>query len=72
MMRAFINDPDVVLIDGPTNHLDLKGKVDLENELKDQSLTMIFVSHDRRFVREVANRYFQISDGVLEEISSLS
>lgn len=48
--------PNVLVLDEPTNHMDIVGKETLESMLKDFSGTLIFVSHDRYFVRKVANR----------------
>ena len=51
------------VLDEPTNHMDIVGKETLESMLKDFSGTLIFVSHDRYFVRKVANRLLVFEDG---------
>ncbi|TNE86602.1 MAG: ABC-F family ATP-binding cassette domain-containing protein [Deltaproteobacteria bacterium] len=57
--------PNVILLDEPTNHLDLEGIEALAEALKKTESTVIFVSHDRWFVNEVANRILEIRpDGV--------
>lgn len=55
--------PNVLILDEPTNHMDIVGKETLESMLKDYSGTLIFVSHDRYFVRKVANRLLVFEDG---------
>ena len=55
--------PNVLVLDEPTNHMDIVGKETLESMLKDFSGTLIFVSHDRYFVRKVANRLLVFEDG---------
>ena len=51
------------MLDEPTNHMDIVGKETLESMLKDFSGTLIFVSHDRYFVRKVATRLLVFEDG---------
>lgn len=57
--------PTFLLLDEPTNHVDVEGCEALEAELLESGATVIFVSHDRRFVRTVATRYLLIRDGEL-------
>lgn len=57
------------ILDEPTNHLDIDGQEKLEDELMESENTTIFVSHDRHFVRTVANRFVMIDKGRLVEIS---
>jgi ATPase subunit of ABC transporter with duplicated ATPase domains len=52
--------PNVILLDEPTNHLDLEGIEALAKALKQTESTVIFVSHDRWFVNEVADRILEI------------
>ena len=57
--------PNVLVLDEPTNHLDLEGIEALAEALKSTESTVIFVSHDRWFVRQVATRILEIKpDGV--------
>ena len=57
--------PNVILLDEPTNHLDLEGIEALAKALQQTESTVIFVSHDRWFVNEVATRILEIRpDGV--------
>ena len=64
--------PTVMILDEPTNHLDVQGIEMLEAELLSAAGTVIFVSHDRRFVQQVASRYFLIHHGRLREIASIA
>ena len=47
--------PNLLLLDQPTNHMDIVGKESLENILKEYKGTLIFVSHDRYFVNKIAD-----------------
>lgn len=55
--------PNVLVLDEPTNHMDIVGKETLESMLKDYKGTLIFVSHDRYFVKKVATQLFVFEDG---------
>ena len=55
--------PNVLVLDEPTNHMDIVGKETLESMLKDFTGTLIFVSHDRYFVKKVADRLLVFEDG---------
>jgi ATP-binding cassette subfamily F protein 3 len=55
--------PNVLILDEPTNHMDIVGKETLESMLKDYTGTLIFVSHDRYFVKKVADRLLVFEDG---------
>jgi ATP-binding cassette subfamily F protein 3 len=66
-----IKRPGLLMLDEPTNHIDVEGIENLEQELLSSSAACIFVSHDRRFVNTVANRFFLIRDGALREIGDV-
>lgn len=55
--------PNVLVLDEPTNHMDIVGKETLESMLKDYKGTLIFVSHDRYFVKKVATQLLLFEDG---------
>lgn len=59
--------PNVLILDEPTNHMDIVGKETLESMLKDFAGTLIFVSHDRYFVKKVANRLLVFEDGIARQ-----
>jgi ATP-binding cassette subfamily F protein uup len=58
---ALAKDPDVLMLDEPTNHLDLDGVLWLEGFVKQSSISMIFVTHDRRFLDNTATRIIELS-----------
>jgi ATP-binding cassette subfamily F protein 3 len=60
--------PNLLLLDEPTNHLDIEGRDRLEAEILDKDLSAIVVSHDRRLIEAVANRFLVIERGRLKEI----
>jgi ATPase subunit of ABC transporter with duplicated ATPase domains len=53
--------PHLLVLDEPTNHLDIMGIEQLEHSLIESASTVIFVSHDRRFVERVALQVFELS-----------
>lgn len=55
--------PNVLVLDEPTNHMDIVGKETLESMVKDYKGTLIFVSHDRYFVKKVATQLLVFEDG---------
>jgi ATP-binding cassette, subfamily F, member 3 len=67
LIRLILSGPNLLLLDEPTNHLDVYARAALEQGLADYSGTILFVSHDRYFVEQVAGRVFAIEDGRLRE-----
>ena len=65
LARALSAQPDLLLLDEPTNHLDLDSILYLEDFLLRWDGTLIFVSHDRAFVRRLATRIVEIDRGQL-------
>ncbi|AVQ00244.1 ABC transporter ATP-binding protein [Ahniella affigens] len=65
LARALVGAPDVLLLDEPTNHLDLEAIEGLEQQLMDFAGAVIFVTHDRRFLRALATRIIEIDRGQL-------
>jgi ATP-binding cassette subfamily F protein uup len=63
--RALVQEPDILLLDEPTNHLDIDMIEWLEDFLLAQNTTLLFVSHDRRFVRRLATRIIELERGQL-------
>lgn len=55
--------PNLLILDEPTNHLDIVGKESLENMLKAYKGTIIFVSHDRYFVKKLADKILAFDNG---------
>jgi ATPase subunit of ABC transporter with duplicated ATPase domains len=60
MARMLFDPPNFLVLDEPTNHLDLATKEMLVDSLKDFEGTMIFVSHDRSFLRGLSNRVLEL------------
>lgn len=63
LAQAIVTEPDVLLLDEPTNHLDIPSIKWLEGFLKDYSATLLFVTHDRAFLQELATRILEIDRG---------
>ena len=74
LCEIFKKEPNLLILDEPTNHMDIIGKESLENILKEYVGTLIFVSHDRYFVKKLANKILEFTkngviffDGTYEE-----
>lgn len=65
LARALVRQPDVLLLDEPTNHLDVSAVEWMEEFLVDRGMTMLFVTHDRAFLRKVATRIVELDRGQL-------
>ena len=63
-----LRQPNLLILDEPTNHIDLEGREQLEQQLITSGATLLITGHDRRFIERVANRWWWINDGVLEEL----
>jgi len=59
--RALAQQPEVLMLDEPTNHLDLEGIIWLESFIRSASMCVAFITHDRRFLENVATRILEIS-----------
>ncbi|MCL2677188.1 MAG: ABC-F family ATP-binding cassette domain-containing protein [Streptococcaceae bacterium] len=67
LAQALVNDSDLLLLDEPTNHLDVETIVWLQNYLKNSKRTVLFVTHDRYFLDNVATRIFELDKSKLKE-----
>ncbi len=56
--------PNFLILDEPTNHMDILGKEALENMLSDYTGTLLFVSHDRYFIKKVAHHLISFNEGI--------
>ncbi len=65
LCRLLLQEPDILLLDEPTNHLDIDSITWLEDFLQRENLTLVFVTHDRAFLRSLANRIVEIDRGRL-------
>ena len=68
MLVLRLQHPNFYLLDEPTNHLDIDGQEALELELTGHGASCLVVSHDRSFLRNVGNRYWQIVRKRLVEV----
>ena len=66
LARLLLEEPDVMLLDEPSNHLDLEAVSWLEEHLASSSQAMIVVSHDRYLLDKVATRTLELFDGTVE------
>jgi len=65
LARALVRQPDILLLDEPTNHLDIDAVEWMETFLIDRGTTLLFVTHDRAFLRRVATRIIELDRGKL-------
>lgn len=64
-----LNQPNFLILDEPTNHIDIQGKEELEAQILESNATVLITSHDRRFVDNIADRFVLIHDAQLTEIN---
>jgi len=65
LARALVCEPDILLLDEPTNHLDIEAITWLEDFMVDYAGALLFISHDRAFVRRLATRIIELDRGRL-------
>lgn len=65
LARALVVDPDLLLLDEPTNHLDVEMVTWLETRVKEFRGAVLFISHDRAFIRNLATRIIDLDRGHL-------
>ncbi|MFU2326560.1 ABC-F family ATP-binding cassette domain-containing protein [Pseudomonas sp. NFX98] len=65
-----LTNPNFLILDEPTNHLDITSQEALEDEILRLNPAAIIVSHDTRFVKNTASRFFEIGGGLLKEFGS--
>ncbi|MEQ9330860.1 ABC-F family ATP-binding cassette domain-containing protein [Thalassobaculum sp.] len=70
MLVLRLQRPNFYMLDEPTNHLDIEGQEALEAELRARNAACLLVSHDRRFVANVGNRFWEIAGNRLVEVES--
>jgi ATP-binding cassette subfamily F protein uup len=64
-----LKKPDVLLLDEPTNHLDVYMVEFLEQLLLKNNFTLVFISHDRYFIDNIATNVIEIDGGVLRKFN---
>ena len=67
LARALVREPDLLLLDEPTNHLDIPAIEWLEKNLQDHKGALLIISHDRRFLQNVANKIVELDRGHLRQ-----
>jgi len=67
LAKALLTKPDILLLDEPTNHLDIPSIEWLEETLKGLRCTIVFVTHDRAFLKNLANRIIELDRGGLTD-----
>ena len=65
LAEALVSDPDILLLDEPTNHLDMESITWLEEFLLQQVKTLVFVTHDRMLLKNLATRIVELDRGRL-------
>ena len=67
LARALVSDPDILLLDEPTNHLDVPAIEWLEDHLPTIRASLVFITHDRSFLRKLATRIIELDRGLLTD-----
>ncbi len=67
LARLLLAEPDVLILDEPTNHLDLDSIAWLADRLRNWTSALLFVSHDRDFIDDIANRVVELIGGTANE-----
>ena len=65
LARALVDEPQILLLDEPTNHLDIPGIQWMETFLRKSDCALLFISHDRMFIRQIATRILDLDRGQL-------
>lgn len=65
LARALVSDPELLLLDEPTNHLDIESIRWLEDFLLREARTLVFITHDREFLKRLATRIVEVERGRL-------
>lgn len=67
LAQALVQSPDLLLLDEPTNHLDIESIQWLEEFLLNSQTTLLFITHDRQFLRRLATRIIELDRGILTD-----
>jgi ATP-binding cassette subfamily F protein uup len=67
LAQALVQNPDLLLLDEPTNHLDIESIQWLEDFLLNSQTTLLFITHDRQFLRRLATRIIELDRGILSD-----
>lgn len=66
LIKLIQKDINFLILDEPTNHIDIDTRETLEEALEQYKGTLLFVSHDRFFINKLANRILNIEDGKIK------
>ncbi|MPN42970.1 putative ABC transporter ATP-binding protein YbiT [bioreactor metagenome] len=67
LSKMMLNNANVLLLDQPTNHLDLESITAVNNGLRDFNSNILFASHDHQFIQTIANRIIELTeDGLID------
>ena len=66
LAKALLGNPDLLVLDEPTNHLDIASREVLLDALQKFEGTLIFVSHDRHFLHELAEKVYEVDKGSIQ------
>src|SRR5690606_3871949 len=72
LAKMMLTNPNVVMLDGPTNHLDLESITAVNEGLIRYKGTILFSSHDHEFVQTVSNRIIDFENGSIKEDKYIS
>ena len=67
LAASLVTEPDLLLLDEPTNHLDIEAIQWLEDFLLDKKITLLFITHDRAFLKKLATKIIELDRGTLTE-----
>ncbi|MCK5336340.1 MAG: ATP-binding cassette domain-containing protein, partial [Gammaproteobacteria bacterium] len=65
LAAALVTEPDLLLLDEPTNHLDIEAIKWLEDFLIEQKISLLFITHDRSFLKKLATKIIELDRGTL-------
>ena len=66
LSKMMLSSANVIILDQPTNHLDLESITAVNNGLMDYKSVILFACHDHQFVETIANRIVEINDGAIK------
>ena len=69
LAKTVLSEANLLILDEPTNHLEIEAREALEDALKLYKGTLLFVSHDRRFIEKIADSLFDLEQGSLKQCS---
>jgi len=67
LARIILDNPDILLLDEPDNHLDLNGKILLQNLIQSFPGSVVIVSHDRYFLDMIVDEILDVEDGIISQ-----